>query len=97
MLIGKSPNGVPAVVVIVSVAVFEVASVILTEAGLKFAVAPAGKPVAVRLTLPVKPADGVIVSVYCALAPGVTACKDGPAISEKSGVEANGAAVTKVR
>ncbi len=64
MLIGKSPNGVPAVVIIVSDADFEVASVILTEAGLKLAVAPAGKPVAVRFTVPVKPADGVTVTLY---------------------------------
>ena len=93
----KSPNGVPAAVVIVNAAVFEAPSVILTEAGLKFDVAPAGKPVAVRFTVPVKPADGVIVVEYCAVAPGVTARKDGLAISEKSGMEANGAAVTKVR
>ena len=64
MFIGKSPNGVPAVVVIVSDAVFEVASVILSEVGLKSAVAPAGKPVAVRFTVPVKPADGVTVTLY---------------------------------
>ena len=97
MSIWKSPNGVPAVVVIVSAAVFEVASVILTEAGLKFAVVPAGNPLAVIFTVPVKPGDGVMVVVYCAFAPGVTARKDGVARTEKSGVEANGAVVTKVR
>ena len=63
-MIGKSPNGVAAVVVIVRVAVFEVASVIASEAGLKFAEAPAGRPVALRFTVPVKPADGVTVTLY---------------------------------
>ena len=96
MLIGKSPKGVAPVVVIVSVAVLEVASVMLTEGGLKLATAPAGKPLALRFTVPVKPVDGVIVVVYCALAPGVTARNDGTVITEKSGVEANGAVVTKV-
>ena len=64
MLIGKSPNGVPAVVVIVSDVVFEVASVMVSEAGLKSALAPDGRPVAVRITVPVKPADGVTVMLY---------------------------------
>ena len=97
MLTGKSPNGVPAVVVIVNVALLDVASVMLIEAGLKFADAPAGNPVALRFTVPEKPADGVIVVMYCALAPGVTARVDGAAIIEKSGVDANGAEATKVR
>ena len=44
------------------------ASTILTAAGLKFAEAPAGKPVTLRFTRPVKLADGVIVTVYCATA-----------------------------
>src|SRR5882724_5177163 len=97
MLTGKSPNGVPAVVVIVSVVVLEVASEILTDAGLKFAIAPLGNPLALRFTVPVKPADGVIVTLYCAFAPGVRARNDGLAITEKSGVDAKGALVTKVR
>ncbi len=34
-----------------------------TEAGLKLALAPAGKPLALKLTVPVKPPDPVTVAV----------------------------------
>jgi len=64
-------RGVPAVVVIVTVDVFADASVILTVAGLNAAPAPVGRPVAERLTAPVNPANGVIVTTYCAVVPGV--------------------------
>jgi hypothetical protein len=37
--------------------------VIVIEAGLNVAVAPAGRPLAPKLTLPVKPPDGVAVTV----------------------------------
>ena len=94
---GKSPGGVPPVVVIVRVELLDAASVILMDEGLKFATAPAGNPLALKFTTPVKPADGVMVVVYCAVVPGVTARVDGVAIIEKSGVDANGAEATKVR
>jgi hypothetical protein len=54
----------------------ETVSAVLPEppvivAGLKENVAPAGKPLAVRLTLPVKPFNGMIVIPYPTLPPGV--------------------------
>ena len=52
------------VVLIVRFEVFENASVRLTVAGLKTADAPEGNPLALRFTLPVKPATGVRVTVY---------------------------------
>ena len=48
----------------VNVDVFEFASVMLTGLGLKFAVTPDGKLVALRFTVPVKPARGIIATVY---------------------------------
>ena len=51
-------------VLIVNVEVFAEASVMLIEGGLKFAEAPVGKPVAPGFTVPLKPAEGVIVTVY---------------------------------
>ena len=92
----KLPSGVPAVVVTVSVDVLEVASVMLTEVGLKVADAPAGNPVALRFTVPVNPADGVMVTVYCALPFGTVAREAGETLISKSGVAENGADVTKV-
>ena len=56
--------GVPEVVVIVSVDVLAFASLIFTDVGLKTADAPVGKPLALRFTVPVKAANGVIVIVY---------------------------------
>jgi hypothetical protein len=49
---------------IVSVEVLEKASVMLIVAGLKLLVAPAGRPVALRLIIPVKPASGIAVIEY---------------------------------
>jgi hypothetical protein len=91
------PSGVAAVVEIVRVAVFAVASLMMIGVGLKLALAPDGKPLAVRFTGPVNPARGVIVTVYCALAPGITARADGVAVITKSGVVDAGADATKVR
>ena len=93
---GKLPSGVAPVVVTVSVEVFDVASVMLTEVGLKFADAPAGKPVAVKLTVPAKPAEGVIVIVYCALPVGTVVPAVGETLMSKSGVAEKGADVTRV-
>ena len=64
MFIVELIKGVAPVVLIVRVEFFEKASLRLTVAGLKTAVAPAGKPLALRITLPVKPANGVTVTVY---------------------------------
>ena len=36
---------------------------VVTEAGLKLALAPAGNPLALKVTVPVKPPDGVTVAV----------------------------------
>jgi hypothetical protein len=97
IVIVLSPKGVVPLVPIVSVVVLANASVILTEVGLKLAFAPAGNPVALKFTVPVNPANGVIVIEYCALLPGVTARDDGVTLIAKSGVAEAGADVTKVR
>jgi len=52
----------------------------------KAAVTPAGNPEADRLTLPVKPPDGVTVIVLPTLPPCVTLTLPGEADSEKLGV-----------
>ena len=59
MVNGKLPVGVVLLVVIVNVELPEV----VMDAGLNEAVAPAGIPLALRATVPVKPPDGVIVVV----------------------------------
>ena len=56
---GYVPVGVVALVVTVMVDEPEV----VTDAGLKLALAPAGNPLALKLTVPVKPPDGVTVAV----------------------------------
>ena len=86
----------PGPVVIVNVEVFAEASVMLIEFGLKFAEAPAGNPATPRFTMPLKPADGVIVTVYCALEFGTAARTDGATPISKSGIAENGATATKV-
>ena len=96
MLRVEVPRGVPAPVVTVKVDVLEVASVIFTDAGLKLAPAAAGKPVALRATVPVKPANGVTVTEYIALLPGVTEFEDGVAVMEKFGVLEADEEATKV-
>ena len=97
MLIVLFPSGVPAVVATVKVDVFEVASVILIVAGLKVAVAPVGRPVALRLTVPVKPASGVTVIEYVVSPPGTNDREDGVALIAKSGVAEAGDEATKVK
>jgi hypothetical protein len=56
----------------------------VTEAGLYDAVAPAGSPLALNATVPVKPLVGVTVTVYVVLAPCVTVWLEGLALTEKS-------------
>jgi hypothetical protein len=90
-------TGVVAFVVIVNVEFLEVASVIFTGVGLKFAAAPEGKPLAERLTIPVNPARGVTVIKYSALPPGTTDRDRGVAFTAKSGVVAAGAEATNVK
>ena len=68
----------------------------LIEGGLKFAEAPVGNPVAPKFTVPLKPAEGVIVIVYCALEVGTAVRNDGATPTSKSGVAENGATDTKV-
>ena len=56
----------------------------------KLAVTPAGRPEADKLTLPVKPPDGVTVTVLLALPPWLTLTLAGEAESVKFGVAAAG-------
>ena len=77
----NDPPGVVAAVVTVSVEV----PAVFTDVGLKLAVAPAGKPVTVSATVPVKPFAASIVGVYVVPAPCATVCVDGDAVCVKSG------------
>ena len=63
--------------------------------GLKLAVAPVGSPLALRLTLPVKPPVRVMLIVYVVLAPAEMDREVGEAESEKSAAGA-GAVTTSV-
>ena len=58
----------------------------VTAAGLKVAVAPLGKPLALKETLPVNPPERVIVMVLVPLAPRFTVRLDGFAESAKFGL-----------
>ena len=75
MVKGKLPVGVEAVVATVKVELPDV----VTDAGLKDAVAPAGNPLTLKVTAPVNPPDGVTVAVDVALPPGVTVTEAGVA------------------
>jgi hypothetical protein len=55
-----------------------------TVDGLKLAVMPGGTPLAVKLTLPVKPPVGVIVTMKLAELPCEMVCDEGNAEIEKS-------------
>src|SRR5436309_7709879 len=57
-----------------------------TDAGLKLAAAPAGSPLALKVTVPVKPPVAVTVVVYDVLDPCTAGCDAGVAEIEKSGV-----------
>ena len=59
ILSGKVPVG--DVVLVLTVMVVE--PEVVTEGGLKMAVAPAGKPMTPKVIVPVKPPDGVMVAV----------------------------------
>jgi hypothetical protein len=75
------PNGVLADVVIVKVELAPAA----IEAGLNEAVAPVGKPLALTVTVPLKPLIAVSLTVYDKLLPWPTDALAGEAVSEKSG------------
>lgn len=66
-------------------------SPLVIEAGLKLAVTPAGKPVALRVTVPVKPLTGRIVIEVLAVAPCSTLVplpemlKEGPVVEGTTG------------
>jgi len=73
---------------VVAVAVAVNVTVLVDVVGFvpKAAVTPDGNPEAERLTLPVKPPEGVTVIVLLALLPCVTLTLDGEADREKLGV-----------
>jgi hypothetical protein len=75
------PGGVLPVVVIVRVDAPEP----VTDAGLNEAVAPVGKPLALRFTVDVKPFRAPTVTVYVVVPPAVTVWEAGLAPMEKSG------------
>ena len=77
---------VPVVAVLLAVNVSTLVEVVGSVP--KLAVTPAGRPDAERLTLPVKPPDGVTVTVLLPLVPCVTLRLAGDADSAKSGVAA---------
>lgn len=56
----------------------------VTDVGLKVALAPAGNPLALKLTLPENPPDPVTVAVYDVPLPAVTVWEAGVAEMEKS-------------
>jgi hypothetical protein len=56
-------ENVPVGVVLLVVTVIVEEPDVVTDVGLKLALAPAGNPLALRLTVPVKPLDGVTVAV----------------------------------
>jgi hypothetical protein len=56
--------------------------------GEKLAVAFAGRPLALSVTVPLKPFTGVTCTAYVVLAPAVTDCDAGPVEIEKSGLVA---------
>jgi hypothetical protein len=56
----------------------------VTEVGLKLALAPAGNPVAARLTARAVPAVTNVLTVYLVLEPWTTLWLDGLALMEKS-------------
>ena len=55
------------------------------DAGLNDEVAPAGSPLTLRLTVPLKPMPAVTVAVYEVPPPCATVREEGEAESEKSG------------
>ena len=67
-----------------------------TLAGLKDAVAAVGKPVTLKVDVPVKPLSADMVAVYVVLEPITTDCVAGVAETVKSGVAIERAAAQKL-
>src|SRR5207237_3571337 len=78
----KVPVGVDEMVVMVMVVEPDVVAL----AGLKLALAPAGKPVTAKPTEPVNEAPEITLTVKVVLFPGATLCVEGEKLNEKSGV-----------
>jgi hypothetical protein len=76
----EDPYGVETVVKMISVDVPEP----VIGAPLKVAVAPAGKPLAAKETLPVKAPMALTATLNAAFAPPFTICEDGVTATEKS-------------
>ena len=55
-----------------------------TDGGLKLALTPRGSPLALNVTVPANPPEGVTVTVYVVLWPRTTVCEGGAALSVKS-------------
>jgi len=87
MVTGTVPVDAVALAVKVSVLLLVLGLVTVTGLGLNPAVTPVGKPEAERLTLPLKPPDGVMVMVLVPLLPWVMDTLFGLAESEKLGVD----------
>ena len=68
----------------------------VTEVGLKLALAPLGRPLTLKLTMPVKPPNAVTDAVYEVPPPCVTVCDAGEAAMEKSGPVAAGGGSTQL-
>jgi hypothetical protein len=75
------PPGVVLLVFTVSVEEPEV----VTDVGLKVAVAPVGNPPTLSPTVPPNPFSAPTVTVYVAAIPALTDCDDGVAVMVKSG------------
>ena len=67
---------------------------LVTLVGLKLAFTPAGRPLALKLTLPENPFVPVTVTLYVVLPPAVTVREVGDGLKEKSGE--GGAFTTRV-
>lgn len=80
------PGDVDDVVVTVNTDVFAFASVMVTKLGLNEPFASAESPVTFRVTLPVNPPAGVMVTLEVAEFPGLTICEAGFTLTAKSAV-----------
>src|SRR5574340_736856 len=79
------PVGVVGAVVTVRVELEALGDVTVTGLGLNVPLAPVGKPLTLKVTVPLYPFKGVAVAVYEVLLPWTTVCEDGEADTEKSG------------
>jgi len=82
---GNVPGGSEASVLTVSVEDCGEASTISTVVGAKTALEFAGKPLMLKSMLPLKPPDGVTVTVYVAVPSGMIVRDDGSPLTTNSG------------